>query len=232
MQPPIAELTGVHRRYAHGRGSVHALRGVSLAVRPGEFVAVQGPSGGGKSTLLALLAAVDAPDEGRVVVLGVDLTRATERARVDLRRHGVGVVFQAFHLMPSLSAAENVALPLALAGRPDPRRVAELLERVGLADRSRHYPSELSGGEQQRIAVARALVHRPPLIVADEPTGNLDSQNGERVLDLLDELRRAERSTLVIATHDPLVAGRADRCLTIRDGCIAGEPCEAGGTRA
>ena len=222
-EPAVAALRDVHRRYSGGRGSVHALRGVSLEVGAGEALAVIGPSGCGKSTLLGLLAAVDRPDGGRVVVDGIDLTDAGEEALVQLRRHAVGVVFQAFHLMPNLTAEENVALPLALAGTRDPERVRTLLERVGLAERAGHLPAELSGGEQQRVAVARALVHRPRLVVADEPTGNLDSASGARVLGLLDELRREQGTALVVATHDPGIAARADRRVHLRDGRIVEE---------
>jgi putative ABC transport system ATP-binding protein len=219
---PALVLEGVCRRYARAGASVPALDGVSLSVERGEFVALVGPSGCGKSTLLNLAAAVDFADEGRVLVCGVDPARAGERELVRLRRRSVGVVFQAFHLMPGLSAEENVALPLALDGRADPGRVSGLLERVGLAPRARHEPSELSGGEQQRVAVARALVHRPALLLADEPTGNLDSANGARVLELLDELRREEGAALLLATHDAAVAARADRVIRLHDGRLVG----------
>jgi putative ABC transport system ATP-binding protein len=222
----IARLEGVSRRYERAEGSVqdtvHALREVSLAVHAGEWLALVGPSGCGKSTLLNLLSGVDQPSSGRAEVLGVDLARGNERERALLRRRSIGIVFQAFHLVPHLSVEENVALPLALDRKRDPARVAELLERVGLAARARHLPSELSGGEQQRVALARALVHRPRLIVADEPTGNLDSANGVRVLELLDELRRESGAALVIATHDRSLAQRADRVARLKDGALIG----------
>jgi len=211
------------RAYSRGDELVHALEEVSLEVAAGEAVAVVGPSGCGKSTTLNLAAAVDRPDGGRVRVCGVDLAQAGEAELVGLRRHRIGMVFQAFHLVPHLDVAGNVALPLALAGRRDPRRVADLIARIGLAHRADHYPSELSGGEQQRTAIARALVHRPSLVVADEPTGNLDSRTGAAVLDLLDELRSTEGAALLLATHDVEVARRADRVLHLADGVLVRE---------
>lgn len=214
----VLEVRGATRRYRRGEASVLALDDVSLEVAAGELVALVGPSGCGKSTLLHLVSGVDRPDAGSVRLLGVELATAGERELTRLRRYSVGVVFQAFHLMPNLTARENVALPLALAGRADPDRVSALLERVGLAARAEHYPAELSGGEEQRVAVARALAHRPALVVADEPTGNLDSHNGAEVLALLDELRREEGAALLLATHDAQVSSRADRVLRMLDG--------------
>jgi putative ABC transport system ATP-binding protein len=195
-----------------------AVRGIDLTVRSGEFMVLVGPSGCGKSTTLNLVSGVDRPDRGRVVVCGLDLGAAREAELVEMRRHSVGVVFQAFHLMPHLTVEENVALPLALDGRRDPGRVRELLERVGLDHRARHFPSELSGGEQQRTAIARALVHRPRVVVADEPTGNLDSASGAAVLALLAELRREQGAALLLATHDQRIAAAADRVVEMRDG--------------
>jgi putative ABC transport system ATP-binding protein len=182
------------------------------------MVALVGPSGCGKTTALNLVAAVDRPDSGTVGVAGVDVGNATEGELVALRRRAIGMVFQAFHLVPHLTVEENVALPLALDGRRDPERVSELLARVGLEHRRRHYPSELSGGEQQRTAVARALVHRPQVVVADEPTGNLDSRTGAAVVELLAELRREQGAALLLATHDQRVAAAADRVLELADG--------------
>jgi putative ABC transport system ATP-binding protein len=219
----VAEVEGLVKRYRRGDETVVALDGVSLRIRARELVALVGPSGCGKSTCLNLLAGVDTADEGRVVVCGARLNGAGEDVLVKHRRNSVGVVFQAFHLMPHLTAEENVALPLALAGRKDPARVRELLDRVGLSRRRTHYPSELSGGEQQRVAVARALVHRPALLLADEPTGNLDSHSGEAVLELLDELRLREGAALLLATHDPAIARRADRIVHLVDGRVVGE---------
>jgi putative ABC transport system ATP-binding protein len=214
----VVALERVERSYAGGGLAVAALRAISLELPRGQFAAVVGPSGCGKSTLLNLVAGVDRPDGGHVRVCGVDLGSAGERELTDLRRRSIGVVFQAFHLVASLSAEENVALPLALAGRRDPERVRDLLERVGLGARRHHRPGELSGGEQQRVAVARALVHRPALVVADEPTGNLDSASGQLVLEALDELRRGEGATLLLATHDLSIAARAERVIELRDG--------------
>jgi putative ABC transport system ATP-binding protein len=223
MQDPVVELADVERRYARGGGVVRALAGVTLSIARGEFVAVVGPSGCGKSTLLNLIAGVDRADAGEVRVCGLELTHASEAELTRFRRRSVGVVFQAFHLVANLTAEENVALPLALDGRSDPGRVRELLAKVGLAERARHHPGELSGGEQQRVAVARALVHRPALLVADEPTGNLDSGNGARVMEVLEELRRSEGAALVLATHDRSLVARADRVVYLRDGRVVEE---------
>jgi putative ABC transport system ATP-binding protein len=218
---PVVLLTNVSRRYARGNTLVAALRDVSLTVQRGESVALVGPSGCGKSTCLNVISGVDRPDAGSARVLGVELRTAPERELVLLRRRNIGIVFQSFYLVPHLSVAENVALPLALDGRRDPARVAELIARVGLAHRRDHFPGELSGGEEQRTAVARALVHRPLLLVADEPTGNLDSASGAAVLALLEELRRECGSALVIATHDKHVAARCDRIVRLVDGQVA-----------
>jgi putative ABC transport system ATP-binding protein len=215
---PVVELVEVGRDYRRGDEEVHALVDLSLTLDPGELVALVGPSGCGKSTALNLVAAVDRPDRGRVTVCGVDIATADEDALVSLRRRSIGMVFQAFHLVPHLTVEENVSLPLALDGRRDPDRVLDLLDRVGLGHRTRHYPSELSGGEQQRTAVARALAHRPGVVVADEPTGNLDSRTGSAVIELLDELRRSEGAALLLATHDAKVAAAADRVCELADG--------------
>lgn len=220
MDNVVVGLEDVRRRYARGGGAVMALDGVSFAVAKGEMVALVGPSGCGKSTTLNLVAGVDVADSGKVVVCGLDLSLASETDLTLLRRRRVGVVFQAFHLMPNLTVEENVALPLALDRKRDPERVRSLVERVGLAERGTHFPSELSGGEQQRAAVARALAQRPAVLVADEPTGNLDSRTGRAILDLLDELRRTEGAALLLATHDASVAARADRVIAMRDGRI------------
>lgn len=222
--PPTVLLEDVHKTYANGRVRVAALRGISLEITRGEAVAIIGRSGCGKSTLLNLISAVDRPDAGRVIVCGHELSTASEADLTLLRRREIGVVFQSFHLLPNLTAAENVALPLALDGRKDPERVRDLLERVGLGERLLHYPAELSGGEEQRVALARALIHRPSLVVADEPTGNLDSKSGAAVLGLLDELRLEEGFALAVATHDTQVAARADRVVTISDGRVAQVP--------
>ena len=218
----VVELARAGRSYLRGSEEVRALDELSLTITVGELVALVGPSGCGKSTALNLVAAVDRPDRGTVRVCGIDVAAASESQLVTLRRRRIGMVFQAFHLVPHLTAEENVALPLALDGRRDPDRVAELIRRVGLEHRRRHYPSELSGGEQQRTAVARALVHRPGVVVADEPTGNLDSRTGAAVLELLDELRRESGVALLLATHDARVAAAADRVLELADGRLVG----------
>jgi putative ABC transport system ATP-binding protein len=218
----IVELEHVSRSFRRGDEVVLALADLSLALGAGEVVALVGPSGCGKSTALNLVAAVDRPDDGSVRVCDIDVGAASEEELVNLRRRRIGMVFQAFHLVPHLTVEENIALPLALDHRRDPVRVAELIHRVGLDHRRRHYPSELSGGEQQRTAVARALVHRPRVLVADEPTGNLDSRTGAGVVELLDELRRDHQAALLLATHDAKVAAVADRVLELADGRVVG----------
>jgi putative ABC transport system ATP-binding protein len=200
------------------------LDGVSLEVERGDAVAVTGPSGSGKSTLLGLIAGLDAPTYGTITVRGVDITRLGESALARFRRETIGYVFQSYHLIPTLTAAENVAVPLELAGE---RRVAAraraLLEQVGLGERAHHYPVQLSGGEQQRVALARAVALDPPLLLADEPTGNLDSATGAAIIELLFTLNRERRSTLLLVTHDPALAERADRVVSLRDGRVVGD---------
>jgi putative ABC transport system ATP-binding protein len=204
-----------------GGEQVIALDGVDLEVAPGEFLGVLGPSGGGKSTLLHMLGAIDRPTSGEVVVGERPLSAMTDRELTLYRRRDVGMVFQFFNLLPHLTVAENVELPGALDGRNDAaERARDLLDRVGLGHRARAYPYELSGGEMQRVAIARALVAGAALLLADEPTGNLDTKNGEGVLDLLDEMRRERGVTLVLATHSAAAAKRADRTIDIRDGRI------------
>jgi putative ABC transport system ATP-binding protein len=214
----VVNVVNAGRDYHRGQEVVHALVELSLKLEAGELVALVGPSGCGKSTALNLVAAVDRPDRGSVEVCGFDIATATEDELVTLRRRRIGMIFQAFHLVPHLTVEENVSLPLALDGRRDPSRVHDLIDRVGLGHRAKHYPSELSGGEQQRTAVARALVHQPNVVVADEPTGNLDSRTGEAVIELLDELRRTEGAALLLATHDAKVAAAADRIYELADG--------------
>ncbi len=216
----VVRMEDASRHYRRGDEVVRALDGVSLEVAAAASVALVGASGSGKSTLLNLVSAVDRPTGGRVEVCGVDLAVAAEAQMLDLRRHCIGLVFQAFHLVPHLTVSENVALPLALDGSRDDDRVATLLGRVGLGHRLGHYPSELSGGEQQRTALARALVHRPRLLVADEPTGNLDSRTGTAVLELLQQLQREEGASLLLATHDPQVAASVQRVVELHDGQI------------
>lgn len=203
-------------------GPVDILHGISLQVRQGESIGLVGPSGSGKSSLLMLMGGLEQATGGSVKALGHDLTTMGEDALARLRRDHMGVVFQSFHLIPTMTALENVAAPLELASVPDAMARAEAeLETVGLATRRDHYPSQLSGGEQQRVALARAAAPRPDLILADEPTGNLDSANGAAIVDLLFGLRERHGSTLVLVTHDPELAARCDRVITLRDGRIS-----------
>jgi putative ABC transport system ATP-binding protein len=211
----------VRKTYAGGETPVEAVRGVSLVLEAGDFVAVMGPSGCGKSTLLHLCGAMDLPTSGRVLVDGVDVSGLDDDALTRLRRERIGFVFQFFNLLPTLTIAENVALPLLLAGRPERearRRAVALVERVGLGARAGHYPQQVSGGEMQRAAMARAVVHAPALLVADEPTGNLDSENGARVLELLGELNRDTGVAILLATHSDETAAVARRTVHMRDG--------------
>jgi putative ABC transport system ATP-binding protein len=215
----LLEMHGVVKRYRRGGEDVVALGGVDLAVARGELVALVGPSGSGKSTLLQLAGGLDVPDAGRVVVGGRDLATLSAAERARARRRRIGFVFQFFHLLPTLTVAENVELPLLLDRRRDrAARVGALLERVGVEHRAGHLPSELSGGELQRAAIARALVAGPELLLADEPTGNLDSATGAAVLALLAEVVAEAGTTLVMVTHDEAAARRADRALHLRDG--------------
>lgn len=222
-------LRSVSRRYGAGDSAVTALDDVSLDFPRGTFTAVMGPSGSGKSTLLQCAAGLDRPTSGSVVVGGTELTGLSERRLTLLRRERVGFVFQAFNLLPSLTAAQNVALPLRLAGRrPSRSRVREALARVGLADRTGHRPTELSGGQQQRVALARALITRPEVLFGDEPTGALDTRTGREVLALLRSMVDGEGQTVVMVTHDPVAASCADRVVFLVDGRPAGELTGAG----
>ena len=224
MTSPRIELRQLTRRLPSGDRILTILDGVDLAVAPGEFVAVLGPSGSGKSTLLALMAGLDRPTSGEVRIDGRPIQDLSEDQLAVLRRHKIGFVFQSFQLLTNLTARENVLLPIELLGQPDPvRRADELLAAVGLGERGHHYPSQLSGGEQQRVALARAFAARPPILLADEPTGNLDGATGRRILELLAELRRREGTTLVLVTHDPAVGALADRLIHLRDGRIERE---------
>ncbi len=218
----IIELEGVRKTYRSGSVEFEALRGIDTSVQPGEYVAVIGPSGSGKSTLMNLLGCLDVPTEGRYVLAGDDTSSLDEAALAAIRNRRIGFVFQQFHLLPSMTALRNVELPLVYAGvsRAERReRAAAALSRVGLAERLDHRPGELSGGQQQRVAVARALVTEPALLLADEPTGNLDSRSTHDVLGLFDELHAAGR-TIVLITHEPDVAARAGRNLVIDDGLV------------
>lgn len=218
----VLKAENITKQVTSPEGPLTIVRDASLEIAAGESVAIVGPSGAGKSTLLALLAGLDTPTSGRVWLAGQDLTALDEDGRARLRAERVGFVFQAFHLVPALTALENVSLPLELAGRADARRLAiATLDRVGLGARTGHYPRQLSGGEQQRVALARAFVTRPAVLFADEPTGNLDATNGTRVCDLLFELNRALHTTIVLVTHDHTLAARCSRALHMDDGRIA-----------
>jgi len=219
---PVLRTRGLEMEYGQGAGLVRALDAVELEVASGETLAVMGPSGCGKSTLLHLLGGLERPSGGEVWLAGRRIDRLGEKALARLRRQAIGFVFQAFHLMEELTAAENVELPALLAGRAARRRAAELLERVGLSDRAGHLPSALSGGQRQRVAIARALSNQPLVVLADEPTGNLDSAATLEVLRLLDGLRAAGQ-TLVIVTHDARIAATADRLILMRDGALVEE---------
>jgi putative ABC transport system ATP-binding protein len=219
----LIQARGLARRYNVGKTVVAAVSGIDLAIARGEFTALVGPSGSGKSTLLNLIGGLDRPSSGEICVDGLSLGTATEQQLVRHRRARVGFIFQSFNLLPTLSALENVEAPLVLAEAPRSERRARagsLLDSVGLAQRISHKPNELSGGEKQRVAIARALANRPSLLLADEPTGNLDSKTGDAVLDLLCGLVRKNGLTLVMVTHDPEVAARADRIVHLRDGQI------------
>jgi len=212
-------LDNVHLAYTAANRSVPVLAGATLSVSQGESVAIIGPSGSGKTSLLLVMTGLETPDSGSVIFDGIDLHAQSNDARADLRRDRIGIVFQNFHLIPSLSAKENVALPLDIAGHANAReRAAALLDRVGLAHRMDHYPNAMSGGERQRVAIARALIHEPALMVADEPTGNLDNQTGDAVADLLFELNRENNATLLLVTHDVVLAARCERQVRLHEG--------------
>ena len=220
-EEPVVALSGLLLTYPSPGGDVEVLRGVDLDVHPGEIVAIMGPSGSGKSSLIAVIGGLEPPTGGSVRVLGTALETADERARTALRRRDVGIVFQAYHLVPAMTALENVALPLILGGdRDGEATAAAMLRRVGLDHRLGHRPSTLSGGEQQRVAVARAFVASPRLVLADEPTGNLDRRTGEHVSELMFSLTRSSGAALVLVTHDEALARRCDRVVAIDEGRV------------
>src|SRR5213593_4153358 len=220
----MIRIRDVVMRLPSGGRPLTILDRVTLDVAAGEVCAITGPSGSGKSTLLGLIAGLDRPSAGSITVAGLEITGLDEDALARFRRDTLGYVFQSYHLIPTLTAAENVAVPLELAGAPRASaRAAELLAGVGLAERGHHYPAQLSGGEQQRVAFARATALDPPLLLADEPTGNLDSATGGAIIDLLFALNRDRGTTLLLVTHDEALAERADRVVSLRDGRIAGE---------
>jgi putative ABC transport system ATP-binding protein len=219
----VVRIENVTRVYAVGKLETQALRGVSLSIEPGEFTALVGPSGSGKTTLLQLMGCLDQPTSGQVFINGQDVSRLNRNQRADMRRSTIGFVFQFFALIPTLTAYENVEMPLLLAGKSQEERrarVQQLLDSVGLADRAAHRPDQLSGGEQQRVAVARALASGPSLILADEPTANLDTANGEQVMATMTRLNKETGVTFIFATHDPRVVKFARRVITMQDGLV------------
>ena len=223
--PAAIRAVDLTRTFEVGETIVEALRSINLEVERGQFVALVGPSGSGKSTLLNLVGGLDRPTGGQLWVDGVELSASKEKALTEHRRRRVGFVFQSFNLLPRLTAIENVALPLMFVGASERERVEraeQLLAQVGLSDRLEHRPTQLSGGEQQRVAIARALVNRPAIVLADEPTGNIDTTTGAEIMDLLRRLNREQGVTLLLVTHDPEAAGFADRVIQLRDGRIAG----------
>ena len=226
MPELIVEAVDVAKVYQLGKTEVHALRHVDLEVERGEFLSIAGPSGSGKTTLLNLIGGVDVPSSGTVRVDGEDTSRLTERALTRLRLEHIGFIFQTFNLVAVLTVFQNVEFPLLLQGRMTSeerrRRVNELLEAVGLASHARHRPSELSGGQRQRVAVARALVTRPPLVLADEPTANLDSATGATIIDLMRDMNRRDGTTFIFSTHDPKVMGHASAIVRLEDGRVVG----------
>ncbi|TRL32184.1 ABC transporter ATP-binding protein [Methylosinus sporium] len=228
MQRPVIQLEDVDLTLGSGAARVHVLKNISLAVARGEAVGLVGPSGSGKSTLLMTLAGLERPDSGKVLVDGSDLARLDENALARFRGGKIGVVFQSFQLIATMTALENVAVPLELAGRADAfARASQELEAVGLAHRLSHYPAQMSGGEQQRVALARALAPDPVILVADEPTGNLDSETGASIVDLIFAQKARRSATLVLVTHDPSLAARCDRAIRLRSGRIEGEEAKA-----
>ena len=230
----LASATGLSKSYGSGHARVTALNGVDCAVHAGELLAITGPSGSGKTTLLGLLAGLDLPTTGSVLIAGDDLGKLSEDRRAQLRGAKVGFVFQSFQLIPTLTALENVQVPLELRGDDGaPARARELLARVGLGDRAHHFPNQLSGGEQQRVAIARAFSNSPRLLFADEPTGNLDSETGARIVELLETLNRESGTTIVLVTHDLQLARRAQRIIRLADGAVVSDaPSAPAGDRA
>ncbi len=222
----VLAVRRLYKSIHSGTHQVEILRGIDFEIPAGQFAAIEGPSGSGKSTLLGLLAGLDTPSSGDISIDGESIVGLSEDQMAILRGRKIGFVFQSYQLVPTLNAIENVTLPLdltGLAGADSDERAAELLEQVGLGDRLDHYPVQLSGGEQQRVALARAFVSRPPIVLADEPTGNLDSRNGDLVLEMLRSLNRTEGTTLILVTHDSSLASQADRRIVLRDGLVVSD---------
>lgn len=218
---PALDLNGVHLSLGHGAGRTHILKGIDLSIRTGESVGLVGPSGSGKSTLLMVMAGLERADEGTVKAAGQELGTMSEDELARFRGQNVGIIFQSFHLVPNMTALENVAVPLELSGNPKAfERAREELEAVGLGHRLNHYPTQLSGGEQQRVAVARALVTNPEIIIADEPTGNLDESTGEQIVELMFLAQQRKNATLVLVTHNPALADRCQRKIQVHSGTI------------
>ena len=224
MHDTAIKIENLHVTLRNRAGAVDILRGIDLTVKRGETLALIGPSGSGKSTLLMVLAGLEPPTQGHIMVDGFDYSTMSEDALARFRRRHIGIVFQSFHLVPTMTALENVALPLELAGETDMSQAEKLLNEVGLGARHTHYPAQLSGGEQQRVAIARALVANPPVLFADEPTGNLDLKTGAAIMDLIMGLAAQRDTTLLLITHDVELANRASRILTMRDGCLEAAP--------
>ena len=219
----VMDVRNISKSLPLGRERIDILKGISFQIMSGEFISIVGPSGSGKSTLLGIIAGLDNPTAGQVLIDGIDITRMSEGHLAEVRNHKIGMVFQAFNLIPTLTAQENVEVPLYVgkhAGSPS-QRARELLDLVGLSHRLKHRPGQLSGGEQQRVAIARALATDPAIVIADEPTGNLDAKNGEHLLQLIATLRAQTGKTFIIATHDALVASHADRSIHLMDGTVA-----------
>lgn len=214
-------LSNLTKTVTSGVEELTILNDVSLAIPEGQFVSLTGASGSGKSTLLGLIAGLDSPSSGRITIDSDEVTSMNEDGLAKLRSEKIGFVFQSFHLIPSLTAFENILIPMEIIGAANAKsRASELLDEVGLSERGHHYPSELSGGEQQRVAIARAFANRPKILLADEPTGNLDSRNGQHIFDLMEDLHRQRNITLVLVTHDPVLASKAQRQVVLRDGMV------------
>jgi putative ABC transport system ATP-binding protein len=223
MSEPLIKLENVWKTYLLGKVELSALRGISLEINPGAFVTIMGPSGSGKSTLLNMVGLLDVPSQGKIFVKGRDITTLSEDQLALLRGRTIGFIFQEFNLLPNLSALENVTLPMIFQGVGEEerkKRAEEILVKVGLGDRILHQPAELSGGERQRVAIARAFANNPEMVIADEPTGNLDSTTGKKIMEILTDFHQNEKKTMVVVTHDPNIAGYSEQIVNIKDGQI------------